>query len=75
MSTLNKKTRGSRPPPPLSDLYRTILLSFLSAGHVGSKSGDDLLNIEFKLAEKQLPTKMLQIGKLKPILDLVESPT
>ncbi len=59
----------------LSDLYRTILLSFLSAGHVGSKSGDDLLNIDFKLAEQQLSTKMLQIGKLKPLLDLVESPT
>jgi hypothetical protein len=56
-------------------LYRTVLLGFLSPEYVGSKTGEDLLNLDFKLAEKQLPTKMLQIGKLKPILDLVESPT
>jgi hypothetical protein len=51
----------------LSDLYRTILLCFLSAEHVGSTTGGALLDIDFKLAEKQLPTKKLQIGKLKLI--------
>ncbi len=53
----------------LSDLYRTVLLSFLSAEYVGSTFGGALLDIDFKLAEKQLPTKMLQIGKLTPSSD------
>jgi hypothetical protein len=53
----------------LSDLYRTVLLSFLRPEHVGSTAGGPLLDIDFKLSEKQLPTKMLQIGKLKVLLD------
>lgn len=47
----------------LSDLYRSILLCFLSREYVGSISGSDLLNVDFKLAEKQLPTKTIHIGK------------
>ncbi|CAF4493757.1 unnamed protein product, partial [Rotaria sp. Silwood2] len=47
----------------LCDLYRTVLLSFLSPEHVGSTYGGALLDIDFKLAEKQLPTKKLQIGE------------
>ncbi len=47
----------------LCDLYRTVLLSFLSDQYVGSTFGGALLDIDFKLAEKQLTTKMLQIGK------------
>jgi hypothetical protein len=49
----------------LSELYRTVLLSFLSADYVGTKFGAALLDIDYKLAEKQLTTKQLQIGKLK----------
>jgi hypothetical protein len=48
----------------LSDLYRTVLLSFLSSEYVGSITGGALLDIDFKLSEKQLSTKKLQIGKL-----------
>ena len=47
----------------LCELYHTVLLSFLSPEHVGSIFGSALLDIDFKLAEKQLPTKKLQIGK------------
>ena len=47
----------------LSELYRTVLLSFLSAEYVGTKFGAALLDVDFKLAEKQLPTKQLQIGE------------
>ena len=47
----------------LCELYHTVLLSFLSPEHVGSIFDSALLDIDFKLAEKQLPTKMLQIGK------------
>ncbi|CAM4849502.1 unnamed protein product [Rotaria magnacalcarata] len=45
----------------LCDLYRTVLLSFLSPEHVRSTYGGALLDIDFKLAEKQLTTKKLQI--------------
>lgn len=48
----------------LSDLYRTVLLSFVTAESVGSTTGGDLLDIDFKLAEIQLVTKKIQIGKL-----------
>ncbi|CAF2032970.1 unnamed protein product [Rotaria magnacalcarata] len=47
----------------LCDLYRTVLLSFLSPEHVRSTYGGALLDIDFKLAEKQLTTKKLQIGE------------
>ncbi|CAF0854255.1 unnamed protein product [Adineta steineri] len=47
----------------LCDLYRTVLLSFLSSEYVGSITGGALLDIDFKLSEKQLPTKKLQIGE------------
>ncbi|CAF4220210.1 unnamed protein product, partial [Rotaria magnacalcarata] len=40
----------------LCDLYRTVLLSFLSPEHVRSTYGGALLDIDFKLAEKQLTT-------------------
>ena len=48
----------------LCELYRTVLLSFLSHEHVGSTFGTALLDVDFRLTENQLPTKMLQIGKL-----------
>jgi hypothetical protein len=54
----------------LSELYRAILLSFVAAEAVGTKSGADLLDIDFKLAEKQLNTKKLQIGKMTPTYQL-----
>ena len=47
----------------LCELYYTVSLSFLSPEHVGSIFGSALLDIDFKLAEKQLPTKKLHIGK------------
>ena len=47
----------------LCKLYHTVLLSFLSSEYVGSIFGSALLYIDFKLAEKQLPTKKLLIGK------------
>ena len=47
----------------LCELYHTVLLSFLSPEHVRSIFSSALLDIDFKLAEKQLPTNKLQIGK------------
>lgn len=47
----------------LSDLYRTLLLCFLTPDYVGDKHGNDLLSIDFSLAEKQLNNKQVQIGK------------
>ena len=47
----------------LSELYRAVLLSFLSAEYVGSTSGGALLDIDHKVADKQLPIKTLRIGK------------
>ena len=35
----------------LCELYRTVLLSFLSREHVGSTFGSALLDIDFKLAD------------------------
>jgi len=53
----------------LNDLYRTVLLSFLSSEYVGLTSGGALFDINFKSPEKQLTTKMLQIDKFKFALD------
>lgn len=47
----------------LSDIFRTILSSFLTLEYVGNKKGDKLLLIDFKLAEKQLNDKQIRIGK------------
>ena len=47
----------------LSDLYRTLLLCFLTPNYVGDKQGNDLLSIDFTLAEKQVNNKKVQIGK------------
>lgn len=49
----------------LSELYRTVLLSFLSTDYIGNKFGAILLDIDYTLAEKQLTTKQLQIGELE----------
>ena len=35
----------------LSNLYRTVLLSFLTSEYVGNKQGNDLLLIDYKLSE------------------------
>jgi len=47
----------------LSDLYRTVLLSFLKLDYIGNKEGSELLLIDFKLAEKQLNDKQIRIGE------------
>lgn len=47
----------------LSDMFRTVLLCFLTFDYVGNKKGSELLLIDFKLAEKQLNDKQLRIGK------------
>ena len=51
-----------------SSLYRIInivsyvLLQFVVHNYVGDKSGGDLLNLDFKLNEKQLNNKQIRIG-------------
>ena len=47
----------------LSDLYRIVLLSFLTPDYVGNKQGAELLKIDFTFAEKQLNSKQLRIGE------------
>ncbi|CAF4661877.1 unnamed protein product [Rotaria sp. Silwood2] len=47
----------------LSSLYRMILLKFLAHDYVGDKAGGDLLDIDFKLNEKQLNNKHIRIGE------------
>jgi len=47
----------------LSDMFRAILLCFLTLEYVGNKKGSELLLIDFKLAEKQLNDKQIRIGK------------
>jgi hypothetical protein len=47
----------------LADMYRAVLLSFLTLEHVGNKKGGELLLIDFKLAEKQLNDKQIRIGE------------
>ena len=47
----------------LSDLYRTVLLSFLTPHSIGNKQGGELLSIDYTLAEKQLDNKQIRIGE------------
>ena len=47
----------------LSNLYRTVLLSFLKSEYVGNKRGNDLLLIDHNLSEKQMNDKQIKIGK------------
>ncbi|CAF2834584.1 unnamed protein product [Rotaria sp. Silwood2] len=47
----------------LSNLYRIVLLSFLTSEYVGNKQGNDLLLIDPKLSEKQLNDKQIRIGE------------
>lgn len=47
----------------LSDVYRTVLLSFLALEYIESKRGSELLLIDHKLAGKQLNDKQIRIGK------------
>ena len=46
----------------LSNLYRTVLLSFLTSEYVGNKQGNDLLLIDHKLSGKQMNDKQIKIG-------------
>ena len=46
-----------------SNLYRVVLLSFLSPEYIDDKHGRDLLSIEPDLAEKQLNPKQIRIGE------------
>jgi hypothetical protein len=54
--------------PELSSLYRLILSQFVVHNYVGDKSGVDLLNVDFKLNEKQLNYKCIRIGIINSIL-------
>jgi hypothetical protein len=47
----------------LSDVYRTVLLSFLTLEYVGNKQGSELLSIDHKLSEKMLNDKQIRIGE------------
>ncbi|CAF2101817.1 unnamed protein product [Rotaria magnacalcarata] len=47
----------------LSNLYRTVLLSFLTSEYIGNKQGNDLLLIDHKLSEKQMNDKQMEIGE------------
>jgi hypothetical protein len=46
----------------LSELFHLILLQFLKSDYVADKSGSDLLDLDFKLNEKQLNNKQIRIG-------------
>ncbi|CAF4045513.1 unnamed protein product, partial [Adineta steineri] len=45
----------------LSDLYHTVLLSFLTLEYIGNKQGSKLLLIDPKLAERLLNDKQMRI--------------
>ncbi|CAF4586322.1 unnamed protein product [Rotaria sp. Silwood1] len=47
----------------LSALYRDVLVQFLVPDYVGNKTGNELLNLDFKLKEKQLNNKQIRIGE------------
>lgn len=49
----------------LSSLYRLVLLQFLKTDYVGDKAGGCLLDLDFKLSEKQLNNKQIRIGNVK----------
>ncbi|CAF0806384.1 unnamed protein product [Adineta steineri] len=57
----------------LSDLYHTVLLSFLTLEYIGNKQGSKLLLIDPKLAEKQLNDKQMRMGRfISDLLSLNE---
>ena len=47
----------------LSNIYRSVLLQFLTSEYIGNKKGSELLSIDFKLSEKQLNDKQIHIGR------------
>ncbi|CAF4117335.1 unnamed protein product [Rotaria magnacalcarata] len=47
----------------LSSLYRLVLLQFLKTDYAGDKVGGCLLDLDFKLNEKQLNNKHIRIGE------------
>ncbi|CAF4943706.1 unnamed protein product, partial [Rotaria socialis] len=47
----------------LSSLYRLVLLQFLTTDYVGDKVDGFLLDLDFKLNEKQLNNKQIRIGE------------
>lgn len=49
----------------LSELLTTVLMKFLKSDYVCEKSGADLLDLDFKLSEKQLTNKQIRIGKVE----------
>ncbi|CAF5221299.1 unnamed protein product [Rotaria magnacalcarata] len=48
----------------LSSLYRLVLLQFLKTDYAGDKVGGCLLDLDFKLNEKQLNNKHIRIGNV-----------
>ncbi len=55
----------------LSDVYRTVLLSFLTLDHVSNKQGAELFLIDHKLADKQLNDKQIRIDEKEKMLKIV----
>jgi len=49
----------------LSELFHLVLLQFLKSDYVAGKSGGDLINLDFKLNEKQLNNKQIRIGTIE----------
>lgn len=49
----------------LSELYSLVLMQFLKPEYVSDKSGSDLVDLDFKLGEKQLNNKQIRIGIIK----------
>ncbi|CAF0949463.1 unnamed protein product [Adineta ricciae] len=47
----------------LTRLFSTVLMKFLKSDYVCEKSGSDLLDLDFKLSEKQLTNKQIRIGE------------
>ncbi|CAF1091807.1 unnamed protein product, partial [Didymodactylos carnosus] len=46
----------------LTELYRTVLLSFVKPEYISQKLGQELIDIDYKVAEKRFPEKQIQIG-------------
>lgn len=57
----------------LSTLYSTVLVQFLVPNYVGNKTGGELLDLDFKLNEKQLNNKQLRIGIITVDIKIVVS--
>ncbi|CAF1162746.1 unnamed protein product [Didymodactylos carnosus] len=57
----------------LSDLYRTVLLSFLTPHYIGNRQGGELLSIDYTLAEKQLDNKQIRIDERELFIQQVKA--